>query len=80
MAPKVAPGPAQEPAGALTPDTELRISQGMLAEMLGASRTRVSEELARLERAGILRLGYRKIHVRDAARLRDLAGADVRAS
>ncbi|HYC37112.1 MAG TPA: Crp/Fnr family transcriptional regulator [Usitatibacter sp.] len=67
-------------AGAIVPDTALRLTQGMLAEMLGASRTRVSEELAHLERAGILRLGYRTIHISEADKLRELAGPDVEAS
>lgn len=67
-------------AGAVQAETELRLTQGMLAEMLGASRTKVSEELAHLERAGIVRLGYRRIYIRDAGKLRELAGPGVHAS
>jgi len=58
-------------------EIELRTSQADLAEMLGASRTRVIAELKRLSRAGIVRLGYRTIVVRDWKRLCDVAGSGV---
>lgn len=42
---------------------ELRISQTDLARMLGASRSKVNEELRRLEAAGFIRIGYGRIHL-----------------
>ena len=59
------------------PEIELRGSQADLSQMLGASRSRVNTELRRLELAGIVRVGYRKIVVRDLELLRAAAGADV---
>lgn len=59
------------------PDIELRLAQADLAAMLGASRSRVNAELRRLEASGIVRLGYRKIVVRDLELLRAAAAADV---
>ena len=56
---------------------ELTVSQTMLAQMLGVSRTSVVEELGALEREGILRRGYRKITVTDPARLHDISGPNV---
>jgi CRP-like cAMP-binding protein len=58
-------------------DVELRLSQADLASMLGASRSRVNGELRRLQADGVVRLGYRRIVVRDLALLRAAAGADV---
>ncbi len=58
-------------------DIELRISQADLATMLGASRSKVNAELHRLEASGAVRLGYRKIVVRDLDLLRAAAGTDV---
>jgi CRP/FNR family transcriptional regulator, cyclic AMP receptor protein len=58
-------------------ETEVRLSQGMLAQMVGASRTRISEELHLLEKAKVLRLGYRRLFIRDMARLCELAGPGV---
>jgi hypothetical protein len=43
--------------------------------MLGASRSRVNAELRRLESSGAIRLGYRKIVVKDTARLLKAAGS-----
>lgn len=59
------------------PEIELWVSQGDLAAMLGASRSKVNAELGRLEASGALRRGYRKIVVCDLALLRAAAGADV---
>jgi len=63
--------------GGMTGETEVRVSQGMLADMVGISRTRVSEELRLLEEAGVLRLGYRRLYIRDMAKLCELAGPGV---
>ena len=57
--------------------TELRITQADLGRILGASRSKVNAELRRLERDGLLRLGYRSVTLADRARLRKLAGPDV---
>jgi CRP/FNR family transcriptional regulator, cyclic AMP receptor protein len=56
---------------------ELRTSQTDLAEMLGASRPKVNAVLRELERAEMLRLGYRRIHVLDVRRMCELAGPEV---
>lgn len=56
---------------------ELRLTQSDLGRMLGASRTKVNLELKRLERDGVLTVGYRTIVLRDCGRLRELAGAEV---
>ena len=56
---------------------ELRVTQSDLAVMLGASRSKVNAELKRLEADGLIEVGYRAIALRDLARLRALAGADV---
>jgi len=58
-------------------EVELRLAQADLAEMLGASRSKVNAELRRLERSGALRLGYRNVVVRDMAGLCAAAGAAV---
>jgi CRP-like cAMP-binding protein len=60
-------------------DLELRTSQADLALMLGASRSRVNADLRKLERDEILRLGYRRVFVRDFKRLCTAAGARVQA-
>jgi CRP/FNR family cyclic AMP-dependent transcriptional regulator len=62
-----------EPSAATT----LHLSQQDLATMVGASRTSVSEELQKLERHAIVRLGYRTVVVRDLLGLLKLAGTDV---
>ncbi|WP_227740880.1 Crp/Fnr family transcriptional regulator [Delftia tsuruhatensis] len=43
--------------------TLLRISQGDLSHVVGASRQRVNEELRKLQAGGSVRLGYRWIEV-----------------
>jgi CRP/FNR family transcriptional regulator, cyclic AMP receptor protein len=57
--------------------SEVRLSQQVVAEMLGASRSSVSEELGRLERRGILERRYRGLRILDMARLEELAGSGV---
>jgi CRP/FNR family cyclic AMP-dependent transcriptional regulator len=56
-----------------TQEVELRVSQTDLARMLGASRSKVNEELRRLEEAGFIRIGYGRIHLLQAKRLAELA-------
>lgn len=56
---------------------ELPMSQKMLSEILGASRSRINEELALMERTGMLRRAYRRIVVLDPERLLRAAGSDV---
>jgi CRP-like cAMP-binding protein len=58
-------------------EPEVRLSQAMLAEMLGASRSQVNAELGILERALIVKLGYRRIAIVDLGRLCDIAGPNV---
>ncbi|MEJ6021047.1 Crp/Fnr family transcriptional regulator [Ramlibacter sp. PS4R-6] len=58
-------------------EVELRASQSDLAALLGASRSKLNAELRSLEADGVLRLGYRRIYVRDAHKLADLAGGPV---
>lgn len=58
---------------------ELRVTQTDLGRMLGASRSKINTELKRLERDGLLRVGYRTITLADCGRLRQLAGTDVSA-
>jgi CRP/FNR family transcriptional regulator, cyclic AMP receptor protein len=53
------------------------VSQNELARMLGASRSRVNATLRRLEATGAIRLGYRKIVIKDVARLVEAAGSAV---
>lgn len=47
----------------------LQITQDELAGLLGVSRQSVSKELKRLEREGLVRIGYARIAVPDAAAL-----------
>src|SRR5262245_6371045 len=56
---------------------ELRVTQSDLAVMLGASRSKVNAELKRLEAEGLIHVGYRTVALRDLARLRTMAGANV---
>jgi CRP-like cAMP-binding protein len=56
---------------------ELRVSQGDLGRMLGTSRSRVNGALKRLEKEGLLAVGYRTIRLLDIARLRQAAGPDI---
>jgi CRP-like cAMP-binding protein len=56
---------------------ELRLSQTDLSRMLGSSRSKVNAELKRLEKSGMIRIGYRSITLVDLAMLREHAGPDV---
>jgi CRP-like cAMP-binding protein len=56
---------------------EVRMTQADLALMLGASRARINAALKTLERAGLVRAGYRGIAILDLAGLRRLAGPGV---
>jgi CRP-like cAMP-binding protein len=67
-------GAGMDVAGA---PVELRLTQADLARMLGASRSKVSLELKRLEGEGLIRIGYRIIRLVDLARLQSLAGPEV---
>jgi CRP-like cAMP-binding protein len=58
-------------------EVELRISQADLARMLGASRSKVNEELRRLENAGFIRIGYGRIQLLHCASLSEIAGGWV---
>jgi CRP/FNR family cyclic AMP-dependent transcriptional regulator len=58
-------------------DFELRTSQTHLAQMLGASRSKVNTELRKLEREDVVRLGYRKIFIHDLTKLCQAAGQRV---
>jgi CRP-like cAMP-binding protein len=58
-------------------EAELRVSQTDLARMLGASRSKVNEELRRLEDAGLIRIGYGRIQLVQWKRLSEIAGAWV---
>lgn len=53
---------------------ELRVAQTDLARMLGASRPKVNAELRRLQDAGIIRIGYGRIHVLQCEGLARVAG------
>ena len=55
----------------------LRLTQTDLGRMLGTSRSRINGILKRLEREGLVRIGYRTIALTDAAGLRKLAGAEI---
>ncbi|HVZ45621.1 MAG TPA: Crp/Fnr family transcriptional regulator [Ramlibacter sp.] len=58
-------------------EVELRISQADLARMLGASRSKVNEELRDLQDAGFIRIGYGRIHILQGKRLAEVAGGWV---
>jgi hypothetical protein len=60
-----------------SPEVELRISQTDLARMLGASRSKVNEELRRLQDAGLIRIGYGRIHLLQCRGLSEIAGGWV---
>lgn len=60
-----------------SPEVELRISQTDLARMLGASRSKVNEELRRLQDAGYIRIGYGRIYLVQRRRLSEIAGGWV---
>lgn len=55
-------------------EVEVCVSQADLARILGASRSKLNAVLRGLERADVLRLGYRKIFLRDLDRLSEIAG------
>jgi CRP/FNR family cyclic AMP-dependent transcriptional regulator len=56
---------------------EVRMTQADLALMLGASRARINAALKALERAGLVRAGYRGITILDLPGLRRLAGPGI---
>ncbi|MDB5872655.1 MAG: Crp-like helix-turn-helix domain, partial [Ramlibacter sp.] len=56
---------------------ELPVSQTALAQMLAASRSKVNAELRKLERDGIVRLGYRRLFILDFNRMAEVAGPNV---
>lgn len=58
----------------------LRLSQADLAQMLGASRSRVNKALADLEGMGLLRAGYRTIELLQPDGLRRLAQEEAGAA
>lgn len=60
-----------------SPRVELRISQTDLARMLGASRSKVNEELRRLQDAGLISLGYGRINILQCRGLSEIAGGWV---
>lgn len=70
----LAQGLAAAGDGSHSGEVELRISQTDLARMLGASRSKVNEELRRLQDAGITRVGYGRIYILDCKRLAEVAG------
>lgn len=53
------------------------MTQGDLARMLDAGRSKINLALKRLEAEGLLRTGYRTITLLDMAKLRSLAGREV---
>jgi len=59
-------------------DRTLSISQQEIASATGASRQRVNVELRRLERSGLIKLGYRHVVVRGTAADDDSIASDHR--
>jgi len=55
----------------------VHMTQGDLARMLDAGRSKINLALKRLEAEGLLRTGYRSITLLDMAALRKLAGREV---
>jgi CRP/FNR family transcriptional regulator, cyclic AMP receptor protein len=55
----------------------VHMTQGDLARMLDAGRSKINLALKRLETQGVLRTGYRTITLLDMAALRKLAGREV---
>ena len=53
---------------------EIHLSQGSLADLLGASRQSVNEALASMRDEGTVKTGYRLIRVLDERRLAHVAG------
>lgn len=58
-------------------EIEVGLTQTMLAEMLGVSRSQVNAVLRKWHEAGIIRLGYRRLYLLDAVALCKIAGPDV---
>jgi CRP-like cAMP-binding protein len=56
---------------------EVRMTQGDLALMLGASRSRTNAALKQFESRGLIRAGYRGITILDLPGLRKLAGPGI---
>jgi CRP-like cAMP-binding protein len=56
---------------------EVRVSQAMLAQMLGTSRSQISAELQALEESRVIRRAYRRIYITDFEALCRLAGPNV---
>jgi CRP/FNR family cyclic AMP-dependent transcriptional regulator len=56
---------------------ELRVTQSDLGHMLGTSRSRVNTALKRMEKDGLLKVGYRTVKLVNIARLRQAAGPDI---
>lgn len=54
-------------------DGTLFLPQQTLAQMLGVQRTSLNKTLKRMERGGVVTIGYGKLHLRDRSRLRMLA-------
>ena len=52
----------------------ITVSQQTLARLLGARRTSVNQSLRRLERQGLVEIGYRRIRVTDVDGLRSVVG------
>ena len=71
---------AKELAGLFNPvlypgnDNSLPISQEELSHLVGLSRQRVNQALRRLERAGLVRVGYRSLTILDFEGLRRFEG------
>ena len=57
-------------------DLRVRLSQHDLAAMLGLSRQTINKELGALVEAGVIELAYKRVTVRDASLLREIAAAD----
>jgi len=58
-------------------EIQLSVSQTDLARTLGVSRSKLNTELRRLEKTGVLRLGYGQIHVRNIDALERISGGKV---
>lgn len=58
-------------------DPEIHGTRAMLAEMLRAGRTRVTAMLKDWERRGLLRLGYRRLVLRNLTGIREIAQARI---
>jgi CRP-like cAMP-binding protein len=56
---------------------ELRITQGDLGRMLGASRSKVNAKLKSFEARGLIKVGYRTLALTDPGGLRKISGPDL---